>query len=94
MPVGRENQLQLSDHRKQIGEIEAGPVRDAALVGATQKVEHYEIAAYGTLAALAKQLGQKEAVTLLLETLLEEKATDAKPSMPVEGKIAKELSAK
>jgi ferritin-like metal-binding protein YciE len=84
----------VEDGQKQIEEIEAGPVRDAALIGAAQKVEHYEIAAYGTLAALAKQLGQKEAVTLLLETLQEEKATDEKLSMLAVGKIAEESSAK
>ena len=61
-----------------IDSIDAGPLRDAALIGGAQKVEHYEIAAYGTLAALAKQLGHKDALQLLLETLEEEKATDAK----------------
>ncbi|ARP87511.1 YciE/YciF ferroxidase family protein [Bordetella genomosp. 9] len=59
-------------------EIEKGPVLDAALIGAAQKVEHYEIASYGTLAAFAKQMGEQEALQLLLETLQEEKATDEK----------------
>lgn len=58
--------------------VEAGPVRDAGLIGAAQKVEHYEIAAYGTLHAMAVKLGYKEAATLLAETLKEEKATDEK----------------
>jgi ferritin-like metal-binding protein YciE len=84
----------VEDGQKQIEEIEARPVRDAALIGAAHKVEHYDIAAYGALAALAKQLEQKEAVTLLLKTLQEEKATDAKLSMLVVGKIAEESSAK
>lgn len=61
-----------------IDEVEAGPVRDAGLIGAAQKVEHYEIAAYGTLAAMAKKLGFDEAAKLLVETLNEEKATDEK----------------
>lgn len=61
-----------------IDEIERGPVLDAGLVGAAQKVEHYEIAAYGTLCALAKQLGHQDAVQLLKATLEEEKATDLK----------------
>lgn len=61
-----------------IESVEAGPVRDAGLIGAAQKVEHYEIAAYGTLRALAQQLGYKQAATLLQETLEEEKATDIK----------------
>lgn len=63
-----------------IDEIEKGPVLDAGLVAAAQKVEHYEIAAYGSLCALGKQLGQQEAVQLLKETLEEEKATDLKLS--------------
>ena len=58
--------------------VEAGPVRDAGLIGAAQKVEHYEIATYGTLTAMAKRLGFDEAAKLLAETLQEEKATDEK----------------
>ena len=61
-----------------IDSVEAGPVRDAGLIGAAQKVEHYEIATYGTLHALAKKLGYKDAARLLEETLKEEKATDEK----------------
>ncbi|MCW5299883.1 ferritin-like domain-containing protein [Herbaspirillum lusitanum] len=68
----------VEEGQEQIDEIEKGPVLDAALIGAAQKVEHYEIATYGTLAALAKKLGYDEALKLLLETLEEEKATDKK----------------
>ena len=57
---------------------EKGPVLDAALIGAAQKVEHFEIAAYGTVIALAGQLGYTEAKDILAETLKEEKATDDK----------------
>ncbi|MGA4367825.1 ferritin-like domain-containing protein [Pantoea ananatis] len=53
-------------------------VRDIALIAAAQKVEHYEIASYGTLVTLAAQLGYKNAVKLLTETLEEEKSTDTK----------------
>ena len=49
---------------------------DAGLVAAAQAVEHYEIARYGTLKALAMQLGMKDAAKLLDETLAEEKKTD------------------
>jgi len=49
---------------------------DAALIGAAQKVEHYEIAAYGTARAFAERLGMKEAVRLLQQTLVEEGETD------------------
>lgn len=50
--------------------------RDAALIMAAQKAEHYEIATYGTLVHLARALGQRKAAGLLLETLMEEKAAD------------------
>lgn len=50
--------------------------RDAALISAAQKVEHYEIASYGTLKTLAGVLGYSQAVRLLEETLTEEKQTD------------------
>jgi ferritin-like metal-binding protein YciE len=53
---------------------------DAALISAAQKVEHYEIASYGTLAAWAEQMGHDEALLLLKETLGEEKAADEKLS--------------
>ncbi|HDV2595839.1 TPA: ferritin-like domain-containing protein, partial [Escherichia coli] len=53
-------------------------IRDAALIAAAQKVEHYEIASYGSLVTLAEQLGFKKAAKLLKETLEEEKATDVK----------------
>jgi len=59
-------------------EIERGPILDAALIGALQRVEHYEIAAYGTVATLAEALEQEEIHELLGETLQEEKATDEK----------------
>ena len=51
---------------------------DAALIGAAQRVEHYEIAAYGTARSLAESLGETEHVSLLNETLEEEKETDEK----------------
>ncbi|HEY9255082.1 MAG TPA: ferritin-like domain-containing protein [Stenotrophomonas sp.] len=75
----------VEEGKEVIDSVEAGPLRDAALIGGAQKVEHYEIAAYGTLAALAKQLGYKDALPLLLATLKEEKATDEKLTMLAEG---------
>jgi ferritin-like metal-binding protein YciE len=53
-------------------------VMDAALIGAAQRVEHYEIAAYGTVCAFAEELGENEQASLLNETLEEEKETDEK----------------
>jgi ferritin-like metal-binding protein YciE len=84
----------VEEGREQIEEIEKGPVLDAAIIGAAQKVEHYEIATYGTLAALAKQLGQQDAVKLLLETLEEEKATDKKLTILAEQKVSAEVAGK
>lgn len=55
-------------------------VLDAVLVASAQKVEHYEIASYGTLITWAQQLGLKDVATLLSQTLEEEKATDVKLS--------------
>ena len=53
-------------------------IMDAALIGAAQRVEHYEIAAYGTARAFAETLGETEHVSLLESTLQEEKETDEK----------------
>jgi ferritin-like metal-binding protein YciE len=57
-------------------ETEQGPVRDAGIIAASQKIEHYEIATYGTLAAFAHTLGEVEALDLLEQTLDEEKEAD------------------
>jgi ferritin-like metal-binding protein YciE len=60
-------------------EAEGDPnVKDAALIAAAQRVEHYEIAAYGTARTFARQLNFEEAAALLEETLEEEKAADQK----------------
>ena len=64
-----------------------GVVRDAGIIAAGQKVEHYEIATYGTLCAFAKILGENEAAELLLQTLNEEKEADDKLSEVAEGSI-------
>jgi len=53
---------------------------DAALIGAAQRVEHYEMAGYGTVSAFAEELGEAEHASLLTKTLEEEKATDEKLS--------------
>ena len=57
-------------------ETELGVVRDAGIIAAAQKVEHYEIATYGTLHAFATTLGESKAAKLLAETLEEEKNAD------------------
>lgn len=55
-----------------------GSIMDAALIGAAQRVEHYEIAGYGTVREFAELLGEDEHVPLLEQTLEEEKETDEK----------------
>ncbi len=57
-------------------ETKPGPVRDAGIIAACQKVEHYEIASYGTMIAYAKLLKHKEAQKLLSEIIKEEKNAD------------------
>jgi len=76
-----------------------GEVKDSALIGAAQRVEHYEIAAYGTVRAMAEKLGDEKAVQLLTQTLQEEKDTDLKLSklsdkMKVEAGQVKAFAAK
>ena len=70
----------IEEGQEVLEEIEAGPVRDAAMIGAAQRIEHYEIAAYGTVITLAKAMGQTEIADLLGQTLAEEKETDQKLS--------------
>jgi ferritin-like metal-binding protein YciE len=64
-----------------------GPVIDAALIGAAQRVEHYEMAAYVTARALAEALEHKKAAELLQETLDEEGAADRKLTDISEGEV-------
>lgn len=64
-----------------------GSVLDAALIAAAQKVEHYEISAYGTAIAWAEALGLNDVVSVLNETLEEEKAADEKLSALAESGI-------
>jgi len=73
---------------------EEGVVRDAGIIAAAQKVEHYEIATYGTLGVFAKILGKNEAADLLLETLNEEKEADEKLSEIAESCINIEAAGK
>ena len=64
-----------------------GPALDAGLIAGAQRAEHYEMAAYGSLMAWAKVLGQEEVLELLEATLEEEKAADEKLSELAEGGI-------
>lgn len=66
----------LKEGESILKETAPGAVRDAGIIAAAQKVEHYEIATYGTLAAFAKVLGKETSLKNLLKTLDEEKKCD------------------
>jgi ferritin-like metal-binding protein YciE len=68
----------VEEAQHEMEEHDKGPVLDLVIVAGMQRIEHYEIAAYGTNIAIARALGEKEAVGLLSETLEEEKQTDLK----------------
>ena len=75
-----EAQSELEDHDK-------GPIMDVLIIAAAQRIEHYEIAAYGTIVALAKAAGEQQVANLLAETLAEEKQTDEKLSQIAESEV-------
>lgn len=66
----------IEEAQEALGEIEKGPVLDAAIIAAGQRIEHYEIASYGTVATFAAAMGEQEIHDLLAETLQEEKDND------------------
>jgi len=66
----------IEDARRRIDDTERGETRDAALVAAAQRIEHYEIASYGTARSYAEALGDYDAVRILQQTLDEEGHTD------------------
>ena len=68
----------IEEGKEVMEEADEDEVRDAMMIAAAQKVEHYEIASYGTLCTWANTLGFKQAEKLLQENLKEEKATDEK----------------
>jgi len=78
----------LLEEGKEIIDEDADPrVKDAALIAAAQKVEHYEIAGYGTVRTYARHLDNKSAVELLEQTLEEEAETDKKLTQLAESSI-------
>ncbi len=68
----------LKEGDKLVDHTDAGAVRDAGLIAAAQRVEHYEMAGYGSARSFAQMLGHDDAAALLEETLEEEKETDEK----------------
>jgi ferritin-like metal-binding protein YciE len=77
----------IEEGKEVMSEDAEDDVMDAALIGAAQKVEHYEIATYGTLCTYAELLGLRDAKRLLGQNLEEEKQTDAKLSQLAESLI-------
>jgi ferritin-like metal-binding protein YciE len=73
-----------------IESTEEGVVRDAGIISAAQKVEHYEIASYGTLCAFAKTLGENEIAKLLEQTLKEERQADDTLTQVAESSVNEE----
>jgi ferritin-like metal-binding protein YciE len=78
----------LEEGAEVLEDTEKGDVRDAALISAAQRVEHYEMAAYGCVREYASLLGRKDVASLLEKTLAEEKAADEKL-----GSIAEQVNA-
>ncbi|MGA2888853.1 MAG: ferritin-like domain-containing protein [Terracidiphilus sp.] len=68
----------LAEGSELLHETAEGDVRDAALISAAQRVEHYEMAVYGTVRSYAQNLGQSQISEILQKTLEEEKAADKK----------------
>ncbi|MEJ0056973.1 MAG: ferritin-like domain-containing protein [Bacteroidota bacterium] len=83
----------IKEAGKIMEETEEGPMRDAGIISAAQKVEHYEIATYGTLRTFANALGLEDAASILEQTLEEEKAADQKLTEVAESSINAEAAA-
>ena len=83
----------LEEGSEVIEETEKSPLRDAALISAAQRVEHYEMAAYGCVREYARLLGQGKVVELLEQTLKEERAADEKLSTLSESVNSQAMSA-
>jgi ferritin-like metal-binding protein YciE len=77
----------IEEANHEMGDHDKGPIMDVVIIAAAQRVEHYEIAAYGTMVALAKAAGQQELADLLAQTLSEEKMTDEKLTQVAESEV-------
>jgi ferritin-like metal-binding protein YciE len=88
---GMEGLLEEGDEH--FTEQEEGALRDAAIIAAAQRVEHYEIAAYGTALAYARELGIDEAANLLEATLEEERGADERLTEIAESEVNEEAAA-
>jgi ferritin-like metal-binding protein YciE len=77
----------LEEAQDMMGKTPEGPLRDAVMITGAQKVEHYEMASYGTARTYADVLGEREVARLLEQTLKEEKAADLKLTEIAEGSV-------
>jgi len=89
-PTGKTSksmQALIKEGEDYVGSGASEAVRDAALISAAQRVEHYEIAAYGTVRSLAIELQEHDAAELLQQTLNEEAAADKKLTVIAEDRV-------
>jgi len=77
----------IEEANHEMGDAERGPMMDVVIIAAAQRMEHYEIASYGTLAALARAAGQDQVANLLHQTLEEEKRMDEDLSTVAEAEV-------
>jgi hypothetical protein len=82
----------LSEGEEVMNKTPAGALRDAVMITAAQKVEHYEMASYGTARTYAQVLGEGGVARLLAQTLKEEKAADGKLTAIAEGSVNEEAA--
>ena len=82
----------IKEGEQMVSDTDQSPLRDAGLIAAANRVEHYEIAAYGSVRSFATTLGMQEAVALLDATLNEEKKADEKLTKLAESKVNQEAS--
>ena len=82
----------ISEGEKMMKDIQDSEVRDAAIIGSAQKVEHYEMAAYGTMRTLAKTMGLNDIADLLQKTLDEEGEADKKLTAVAEARVNKKAA--
>lgn len=80
----------VSEGEDIVSDTDPSPVRDAGIIAAANRVEHYEIAAYGSARTFAQTLGLREAASLLEQTLQEEKLADQKLTQIAESMINEE----
>ena len=83
----------VNETQKMLSLLEGDDLRDAGLIASTQKLEHYEIAAYGTAAALAGQLDLRDDQRMLHDSLEEERKADAALTELAKGEVNQDVAA-